>query len=133
MCEETDPGSERLVKSIFKGIDVEALQRTLVYFYKLSQDQSMVRRLITICQYHSVALKWSCNLRGPEVKLYIVRWMNVILVFPFNCSQTLLLLYDLFVAELSIGNLFLTDFSIIQDTCAELSTGWLICNGISTG
>ena len=44
MCEETDPGTERLVQSIFKGIDVESLQRTLAYFYKLSQDRSMVRK-----------------------------------------------------------------------------------------
>ena len=70
MCEETDPGSGRLVKSIFKGIDIEALQHTLVYFYKLSQDQSMVKKLITICQYHSTALICLCNLRGPEVIYY---------------------------------------------------------------
>jgi len=48
MCEETSPGTGRLVKSIFKGIDIEALHRTLVYFYKLSQDRFMVRKQIAI-------------------------------------------------------------------------------------
>jgi len=43
MCEETHPDTEKLVQGIFKSIDVDALQSTLVYFYKLSQDQTMVK------------------------------------------------------------------------------------------
>ena len=42
MCEETHPDTEKLVKSIFKAVDINALHRTLVYFYKFSQDQGMV-------------------------------------------------------------------------------------------
>ena len=42
MCEETHKGTEKLVQSIFKGVDIEALHNTLVYFYKLSQDPKMV-------------------------------------------------------------------------------------------
>jgi len=41
MCEETHPGTEKLVQNILKTIDIDALQDTLVYFYKLSQDSEM--------------------------------------------------------------------------------------------
>ena len=43
MCEEIDPGTEKLVQNIYKNIDLEALLSTLVYFYKLSHDSDMVR------------------------------------------------------------------------------------------
>ena len=43
MCEETHPETEKLVQNVFKNIDLDALQGTLVYFYKLSEDSMMVR------------------------------------------------------------------------------------------
>lgn len=42
MCEETHTGTAKLVQSIFKGVDIDALHNTLVYFYRLSQDPQMV-------------------------------------------------------------------------------------------
>lgn len=44
MCEETHTGTAKLVKSIFKGVDIDALHNTLVYFYRLSQDPQMVNK-----------------------------------------------------------------------------------------
>ena len=42
MCEETHTGTAKLVQSIYKVVDIQALHKTLVYFYKLSQDPEMV-------------------------------------------------------------------------------------------
>ena len=42
MCEETNQGTEKLVKGIYKAIDIAALKEVLVYFYKLSKDEYMV-------------------------------------------------------------------------------------------
>ena len=42
MCEETHTKTAKLVKSIYKVVDLEALRKTLAYFYKLSQDPQMV-------------------------------------------------------------------------------------------
>ena len=43
MCEETHPEAEKLVQNVFKSIDMDALQGTLVYFYKLSKESMLVR------------------------------------------------------------------------------------------
>ena len=43
MCEEIHPETAKLVQNIFKNTDTDALQSTLVYFYKLSQDLEMVK------------------------------------------------------------------------------------------
>ena len=42
MCEETNQGTEKLVKGIYKAIDIAALKEVLVYFYTLSKDEDMV-------------------------------------------------------------------------------------------
>ena len=42
MCEETNQGTEKLVKGIHKAIDIDALKEVLVYFYKLIKDEYMV-------------------------------------------------------------------------------------------
>ena len=42
MCEETNQGTEKLVKSIYKATDIAALKEVLVYFYNLSKDEYMV-------------------------------------------------------------------------------------------
>ena len=51
MCEETHTEIPKLVQSIFKVVDIEALHKTLVYFYKLSQDPEMV------CTYLDCSLR----------------------------------------------------------------------------
>ena len=43
MCEETHPETEKLIQNVFKNIDLDALQGTLVYFYKLRKDSALVR------------------------------------------------------------------------------------------
>ena len=48
MCEETHPGTEKLVKNIFKAVDINALYCTLVFFYQLSKDQGMVGNVIHV-------------------------------------------------------------------------------------
>lgn len=48
MCEETHTGTEKLVQSIYKGLDIDALHSTLIYFYKLSQDPQMVGTAVQI-------------------------------------------------------------------------------------
>ena len=42
MCEETHTGTAKLVQSIYKVVDLDALRKTLAYFYILSQDPKMV-------------------------------------------------------------------------------------------
>ena len=42
MCEETHTGTEMLVQNIYRNVDIEALHKTLDYFYELSQDPEMV-------------------------------------------------------------------------------------------
>ena len=42
MCEETHTGTEILVQNIYRNVDIEALHKTLGYFYELSQDPKMV-------------------------------------------------------------------------------------------
>ena len=42
MCEETHTGTEILVQNIYRNVDIEALHKTLGYFYELSQDPEMV-------------------------------------------------------------------------------------------
>ena len=43
MCEETHPETEKLVQNVFKSINLDALQDTLVYFYKLSKHPLLVK------------------------------------------------------------------------------------------
>ena len=43
MCEETHPEAEKLVRNVFRTIDLDALQGTLVYFFKLIKDPVLVR------------------------------------------------------------------------------------------
>ena len=46
MCEETHTGTKKLVLSIYKGVDIDALHKTLGYFYRLSQDPDMVNSCV---------------------------------------------------------------------------------------
>ena len=52
MCEETHSGTTKLVQSISKVVDIQALHKTLAYFYKLIHDPTMVLiyfKCIAIC------------------------------------------------------------------------------------
>ena len=77
MCEETDPETEKLVQNVFKNIDIDALQSTLVYFYKLSQDPMMVRDQLLVEHINTVVHyrnDWKKMMMQKELLLELTKY-----------------------------------------------------------
>ena len=42
MCEETHPGTQKLVQNIHKHIDINRIHETLIYFYIIKIDPTVL-------------------------------------------------------------------------------------------